>query len=223
MFYETPNSIIKLIAHRTLKIYCTQKVHPSSLIPFVDIFLHKKRLWWWEGAEGRKEGDDKGQMVGWHHQLHGHVGLSKLRRWWRAEKLAWGSHAFAKVGHNWATDSSNLTRSTSAQYIHSHRLTAGELSAQPRLGQSYKTGNDLHMARFYVWLSVPRSTVSAAFDSVNYSLLSAKHLALILPIAHSLAFPITCYAIHFTKTLSSFPAADAGMLGLIFRRFTFCL
>ena len=64
--------------------------------PIYRHFPHKKRPWWWERPKAGREGDDKGQMVGWHHQLHGH-GFEQAPGDGEGQRsLAWGSPCVRK-------------------------------------------------------------------------------------------------------------------------------
>ena len=81
------------------------------------------------------------------------MGLSKLQEMVKGREAWHGAvHAFAKVRHNRANEQQQSHKKYwCSVHTLSHELTAGELSAQPLLSsQSRKTGNDLHIARFFV-------------------------------------------------------------------------
>ena len=44
----------------------------NTLATWCEELTHWKRPWWWERLREGGEGDDKDEMVGWHHWLYGH-------------------------------------------------------------------------------------------------------------------------------------------------------
>ena len=61
----------KLIINLHWKDWCWSW-NSNTLANCCEELTHWKRPWCWERLKAGGEGDDRGQMVGWHHWLNGH-------------------------------------------------------------------------------------------------------------------------------------------------------
>ena len=147
------------------------------------------------------------------------------RRWWRAEKPGMGqSMRSQKSDTTERLNSNNLTRSTSAQYIHSH-MNWLQVSCLPNLGSQASL---IRLAMTFTW---PDSMC----DFQSPEALSQQHLTQwVIPSSQQntlpwfcqwhilLLFQLLAMLYIFTETLSSFqPLRCWNAQGSFFRKFTF--
>ena len=79
---------------------------PSSntLATWCEELTHWKRPWCWEKLKAGREGDDKDEMVGWHHRLKGHEFEQAAGVGDGQGNLACCSLWSHRLRHNWVTE-----------------------------------------------------------------------------------------------------------------------
>ena len=150
------------------------------------------------------------------------------RRWWRAEKPGMGQSMHSQKSDTIErTNNNNLTRSTGAQYIHSH-MNWLQVSCLPNLC------SQASLVRLAMTFTLPDSL----FDFQSPEALSQQHLTQwVIPSSQQNILPWFCnstfscfsnyllcynFSAIFTETLSSFqPLRCWNAQGSFFRKFTF--
>ena len=65
---------------------------------------HWKIPWCWERLKAGGEGENRDEMVGWHHWLNGRVWVSSGSWWWTGKPGVLQSMGSQRVGYDWATE-----------------------------------------------------------------------------------------------------------------------
>ena len=83
---------------------CCWSWNSNTLVTWCEELTHLKRPRCWERLKVGGEGDDRGEMVGWHHWFGGRVWVSSRSWWWRGKPGVLQSIGSQRVRDDWVTE-----------------------------------------------------------------------------------------------------------------------
>ena len=150
-----------------------------------------------------EEGTTEDEMIGWHHQLNGHVWVSSGSWWWTVRPGVLQSMGSQRVGHNWATELNWTEPASLLQQPLAHTFIT-------------VTVHILHHSLRFISVFWPLAILWAAMmlcSSVHYPMYRMKTLSYLIFVRLLKAYLKPCLVMRVMR-----PCRDVGEYGTAVKR-----